>query len=267
MPEASASSSGQGEQTTTATTSSAQSQAAGASTSGPSSQPTTSQATTQAPARPDWLPESYWAEGKIKPEFGAHYNEVMARQAAEEVRRQSLPQTPDAYKVELPSDFRVPDGVTFKFNEADPLLAQAKTMAKEMGLGQEQFSKLLSLYAGTQVSTQQQVETARNAEIAKLGPTGPARIDALGRFFRATVGDAEGKQVMSRIFTASDVAVMEKLAARYATQGGAGFSRVGSEPPGAPGRLSDEAYAKLSASQKYDYSQQFDQSQVQRRAS
>lgn len=188
----------------------------------------------------------------------------MARQAAEDVRRGALPQTAEAYKIELPADFKAPEGVEYKFIDNDPLLAQAKGMAKEMGLSQDQFSKLLGLYAGSQVSTQGQIQAARNAEIAKLGPTGPARIDAVTAYYKATLGDEGAKQMMARVFTASDVALHEKLITRAASQGGGSFTRAGVEPAGQPGRLSDADYAKLSASQKYDYALRHDQSQFRR---
>ena len=101
-------------------------------------------------------------------------------------------------------------------------------MAHEMGIGERGFSKLLGLYAGSQISSQQAVATARNAEIAKLGATGPARIDALNTFFTAQLGEGEGKQFMSRILTASDVGIAEKLVAKIA-QTGSGFTTRGRE--------------------------------------
>ena len=134
-------------------------------------------------------------------------------------------------------------------------------MAHEMGIGQEDFSRLLGLYAGSQISSQQAVATARNAEIAKLGATGPARIDALNTFFTAQLGDGEGKQFMSRILTASDVTIAEKLVAKIA-QTGNGFTTRGREAPEQAGRLSDEEFAKLTTAQKLDYSRKFDQTKM-----
>jgi hypothetical protein len=176
------------------------------------------------------------------------------------VRRSTLPPSPNDYKAELPADFKIPDGIKYEFNNADPLLAQAQKVAHEAGLSQEQFSKLLALYAGGQVSSQQQIQTARNAEVAKLGATGPSRIDALTTFFRAYLGEADGNAVMARAFTAADVQRLEKLVGKITTQGGASFRGNGREPPSEPGRLSAEQIAKLTPAQRLDYSRQWDQS-------
>lgn len=239
-----------------------------ASQGGATTQQTTSQQ--QAPTRPEYVPEKFWdaTAGKISDDkaLASHFNEITARVAAEESRRLALPQSPDAYKIELPADFKAPDGVEFKFNDADPLLAQAKSLYHDIQTGklsgQEGFSKLLSLHAGAQVASAQAVQNAKNAEIAKLGATGPARVDAVTTFLTSYLGEAEGKQLASRMFTASDVAIVEKLVAKITNQGGASFSTRGREAPTPAGRLSPEQVAKLSPADKLDYNRKFDQSQM-----
>lgn len=219
----------------------------------------------QAAARPEYVPEAHWdpAANKVKDEaaLSAHFNQIIARDAAAQSQALSRPQTPDAYKVELPADFTPPQGVEFKFNDADPLLAQARTLAHELGIPQEGFSKLLGLYAGTQVSSQQEVLTAHNAEVAKLGPTGPARVDAVTTVFKAVLGEAEGKQLASRLFTAADVQIAEKLVAKLTGQGT--FKGTGREPPPAAGKASQEEYDRMTPGQRWDYARSHDQKQFQ----
>ena len=175
------------------------------------------------------------------------------------MRRATLPPSPNDYKAELPADFKVPDGVTFSFNGNDPLLAQAQAVAHEAGLSQAQFSKLLAIYAGGQVSSAQQIQTARNAEVAKLGATGPSRIDALTTFYRAYLGDAAGNRRMARIFTAQDVQDAEMEVSKITSQGGAAFRGNGRMPPEQAGRLSDEQIRQLTPAQRLDYARQWDQ--------
>ena len=194
--------------------------------------------------------------------FRASYDELAAFRAADTVRRSTLPPSPNDYKAELPADFKIPDGIKYEFNAADPLLAQAQAVAHEAGLSQEQFSKLLGLYAGGQVSSQQQIATARNAEVQKLGATGPARIDALTTFFRAYLGEADGNAMMARAFTAADVQRLEKLVSKVTGQGGAPFRGSGREAPQPDGRLSREQIERLTPAQRLDYSRQFDQSKM-----
>jgi len=201
------------------------------------------------------LPESF-ADPQA---FRASYDELAAFRAADAVRRSTLPANPNDYKAELPTDFKVPDGVTFQFNANDPLLAQAQAVAHKAGLSQEQFSQLLGIYAGGQVSSAQQIQTARNAEIAKLGATGPARVDALTTFFRAYLGEADGNAVMARAFTAADVQRLEKMVSKITAQGGAPFRGNGREPPQPAGRLSREQIDRLTPAQKLDYARQWDQ--------
>jgi hypothetical protein len=80
-------------------------------------------------------------------------DELKAFKATEDSKRLTLPQKPDDYKIELPADFKPPEGVTFEFKADDPLMAQARTFAHQAGISQEGFSKLLSLHAASQVES------------------------------------------------------------------------------------------------------------------
>jgi hypothetical protein len=228
----------------------------------PTPAPTPSPAPTPVPtppaavARPDYIPEAHWdaTANKVKDEAAltAHFNQIIARDAAAQSQALSRPQTPDAYKVELPGDFKAPEGLDFKFNDADPLLAQARTLAHESGMSQEGFSKFLGLYAATQVASKQEVLNAHNAEVAKLGPNGPARVTAVTTVLKGVLGETEGKQLASRLFTASDVQIAEKLVAKLT---GAGvFQANGRMPPeGSPGKVTEAQYAAMTPAQKWDY--------------
>lgn len=195
--------------------------------------------------------------------LSAHFNEIFARDAAAQSRALSRPQTPDAFKVELPTTFTPPQGTEFKIDANNPLWAQARAWAHKSGLTQEEFAEGISLIAGDRISTEQQITTARNAEIGKLGPAGPARIDALDIFFKSYLGEAESKQLMARAFTASDVQILEKLVGKITNQGGATLRTNGREPPPQPGKVTAEDYARMTPAQKWDYSRSFDQKQFQ----
>lgn len=193
---------------------------------------------------------------------------MQARIAAEDSRRLALPQKPDDYKIALPADFKPPEGVDYKFNDADPNLAQARAVMHDIDTGkisgQEAFSKLLGLYAGAQVADQAKITAARTAEVSKLGANGTARVTAVTTFFKSFLGEAEGTQLASRMFTASDIQIAEKLIQKVSSQGGAPFRSNGREPPEPAGRVSQEVYDKMTPAQRLDYSRSFDQSQFQR---
>ncbi len=197
-------------------------------------------------------------------EFSEHLNAQTARIAADESRRLALPQTPEAYKIALPADFKAPEGIDFKFDDTDPLLAQARSVMHDIDQGklsgQDAFSKLLGLYAGAQVNTEAQVQAARTAEVGKLGPTGSARVGAVTTFFKAMLGDAEGAQFASRMFTASDVQIAEKLVAKFASQGTANFSQQHRDH--SVGKVDQATYDAMSYGEKKEYAAKHSNGQV-----
>jgi hypothetical protein len=70
----------------------------------------------------------------------------------------------EAYKAELPADLKLPAGVEIKYDDRDPVhgeaLAEARTLAREAGLDQATFSKLLAVHARYELR-QHDVEIAR----------------------------------------------------------------------------------------------------------
>lgn len=180
------------------------------------------------------------------------------------MRRNALPAKPEDYKAGVSPAFKPPEGIEFKLDEADPLWAQAKTWAHKNGLSQDAFLEAIDLVAGRDVATQQRVTTARNAEIAKLGTTGTARMDAIETFYKGLYGnDADAKAEMSRIFTAADVIRHEKKIGKWATQGAASFTQSHRIPNEPAGKVSDEEYGRMTPAQRWDYARSHDQSQFQ----
>jgi hypothetical protein len=150
--------------------------------------------------------------------------DLRTRAAADAVRKAAfdaaLP-TPDAYKAELPSDFKPPAGLEFKIDTADPAYVQFKQLAHQYRLPQEAFSKFLGIKAGMDIGTQASIDAARAAEVAKLGAAGPARVDNLVRLM-----DGNGLGVLkSSLVTAAQVEALETFFARQETQGVGSFSQ------------------------------------------
>jgi hypothetical protein len=176
------------------------------------------------PARPEGLPDSYWDPEKnaIKTDdLVKRFNELSTKDAAEAVRKNSLPASADAYKIELPQDFQMPAGVKFEFDPAAPELAQARAMAHAKGWTQQDFSDALGVFAAAKVGEQAQIDAARAAEIAKLGATGPTRVDAVSQWL-----DAQGLGVLkSTMVTAAQVQAFEAHITKLTSQGTAPFSQ------------------------------------------
>jgi len=252
------------QQTSASTTAAAQGGAASAGqTSGQQTQQAqaTQQQATQAaaPARPDWLPENFH-DAKTGPkwdDFGKHYAEVITRDAAEQIRRNALPAKPDDYKIELPKDFVVPQGVEFKFDDANPALANARALYHDIMSGkvsgQEGFSKLLGLYAAEQVTQKQNYTTWAQAEQQKLGANGPARITAIEQYLTGKLGPDTAKLMMAGIAAAGQVEGWEKIIAGGVSQGAASFSQSHRDPGAGGGRPTEEQWAKMSPAERLDY--------------
>jgi hypothetical protein len=151
----------------------------------------------------------------------------MTWKAAEDVRKGSLPPTADAYKLELPGDFKPPAGVEFKLDTTNPSMGQLKAVAHKHGLTQDAVNELIGVYAGNEVGTQARITAAASAEVTKLGASGPARVDAVTRFL-----DASGMGVLkSTLVTAAQVEAWESHITRLTSQGSASFSQSGRVAP------------------------------------
>ena len=168
----------------------------------------------------------------------------MTWKAAEDVRKGALPQTPDAYKAELPADFKAPAGVDFKLDTANPALGQLKAVAHKHGLTQEAVNELIGVYAGNEVGTEARIAAGRAAEVAKLGTAGPARVDNVVRFL-----DASGLGALkSSLITAAQVEAWEAHITKLTSQGGASFTQSHRVPPEGADKI--PGYDKMSFDQK-----------------
>jgi hypothetical protein len=206
--------------------------------------------------------ESHWdaTAGKIKDEakFAEEITANAAAVAAERSRRLTLPQTPDAYKNDLPTTFKPPEGLDFRVDDKDPLIAQYRTLAHKAGLDQSTYSEGLGLIAALRVGEAAQMKTAYDAEVAKLGAAGPARVDAIIQWVDAIAGpDAAAlKNVFKMAPVASTIVAFENLMKRFTSQGVTAFSQAHRTEPDA-GKI--PGYDKMSFEQRR-------QAQDQRRA-
>jgi hypothetical protein len=186
--------------------------------------------------RPEGIPDSYWDATtnalKVDPAALAkdlkERDELKTFKAADDVRRGSLPQKADDYKLELPADFKPPAGVEFKLDTANPALASLKAVAHKHGLTQAAVNELLGVYAGNEVGSQAAIATARAAEIAKLGTTAPARVDAVTNWLSGmdtSPDKGDAKALAGMLVTARHVEAFERIINRLTTQGTANFSQ------------------------------------------
>jgi hypothetical protein len=159
----------------------------------------------------------------------AEWNEVAAFKAADDSRRATLPKEAD-YKIELPADFVVPQGIEFSLKTDDPAYGHLRKMASEVGLSQEQFSKAIGIYAAQKVGEAQKLQMALAAERQKMGPTGTARMTAVQTFLNAKLGDLAASLILP-LATEKQVRAYERIMQLVTGQGAADFSGAHRDPP------------------------------------
>jgi hypothetical protein len=96
-----------------------------------------------------------------------------------------------------------------------------KSVAHKHGLTQDAVNELIGVYAGAEVGTEAAIKAAAAKEVTKLGPSGPARVDAVTRFM-----DASGLGALkSTLVTAAQIEAMEAHITKLTSQGSASFSQ------------------------------------------
>lgn len=182
----------------------------------------------------------------------AQARDLLARDAAEKSHKLTLPATPADYKMNLPPDFQVPQGVEFVPDDTDPRWAMLQNLAHKNGLSQETVSRIVELDAAGKVAEIQAMNNAKAAEVAKLGATGTARKTAVDTFVASVPGvTAEMAKGFSKfMFVAQQVETMEKIMASFRNQGAGTFTNTGREPPANTGAI--PGYATMTFEQKRD---------------
>jgi hypothetical protein len=160
-------------------------------------------------------------------EFGA----MMARQAQDDLKKSTLPPSPEAYKAELPADLKLPGGQTYTFNQNDPSLVAARNLAHAKGWSQGDFSEALGIFASHIAGEQAALAERSQQEIAKVGANGPQRVDAVSKWITGMVGEADAKPIRATIVTDAHVRFYEGLMNKLTSQGGASFTQSHRVPP------------------------------------
>ena len=178
-----------------------------------------------------------------------------AEHAAAESRRLTLPAAAEAYEVRLSPDFKPPEAFKDYKPQADhPLMGQARAFAHEVGLTQDQFSRMLSLNAAKEIGTAQMLEKARDAEVAKLGANGVNRVTAVENFIAAHAGEELFRATKPLLATAAMVQTWERIINAFTSTGP---RMTGNRASERRETVSDAEWNQMSYSQKKDYASRF----------
>ena len=198
------------------------------------------------------------AEG-MEPMSDQQLRDLAAFKAAEDSRKLSTPK-PGEYQLKFNDDFILPQGTEWKWDETNPLLGAVREFASASGMTQQTFSKLLGLHAASRINEDMAFSEARAREVQALGDAANQRVDAVKTWLRAMAPDhfTGLARVLEMAPSAATVRGLEALMHRYTTQGGASFNG-GNREPSIPGKISDEAYGKLSYAERIEYASRFPQ--------
>lgn len=163
------------------------------------------------PVRPEGLPDSFWdaATGVKTPEVLARLTEL---ETADASRRAELPADAAGYKLEPAEPIIDPvSKLPVTFNADDPLAKGALAWAHENGVSQPAVSKLLSLFAQSEMAGMAATTARVNAEIEKLGAGSDARFAAVNAGLVQHAGAEGAKALMASLGSAAAVEALEKV--------------------------------------------------------
>jgi hypothetical protein len=185
---------------------------------------------------------------------------LQERMGLEASRKATMPEKPELYSLPDAAMLKLPEGVEFAWNTADPVLGPtiglAKQFAHEAGLSNDQFARMMSLYASTVVNEQQMIARASAAEVSRLGAMGPARVDSVKTFLHGVLGHGLASELTRNLHTAKQVSAYEALMQRFSSQGVTGRPGGNRDAEGlGPNKVDQATYDSWSYAQRKEYAE------------
>lgn len=169
------------------------------------------------------MPEQFWDDkggGLKQQEFGSHYAELSGFHKDHTARLAEIPAKAEDYPLDLPADFKRPEGFDYALDPKDPMVAAARDWALENKLTKPAFQSLVALKAKIDAAEVENFNAAVARQKKELGPDHAARVQALGRQLSAAIGDDGLTQaIMGTLFTAKQVLAFERLMQNVNHQG------------------------------------------------
>lgn len=122
--------------------------------------------------RPENVPDKFWDSetNTVK------HDDVLKSYSELEKKFGSFTGAPDEYVAALSDEIKE-QGV--ELIDDDPMIEQAKAFAKEAGMNQEGFGKMINLYAMAKLAESKATEESLTADIASLGDNADRRLNNL----------------------------------------------------------------------------------------
>lgn len=203
---------------------------------------------TPVTGRPENVPEQFWdtEKGALKSDdLIAAYTPLAEKVKAEEDRLAAYPKAATEIPFAIP-DGALGEGVKVELDENHPLIAPARELLFEEKLPPALLGKLGALVVKQQLAEAKEFETARTAQMQKLGDNAGARIDAVKTFVKK-FGGPDADAVSEHIFTAKQYGVFETMMRAFSSQNAQPVVPLpnnsnGKTPPKTERRLGDGWY-------------------------
>jgi len=163
--------------------------------------------------KPDWMPDNFWNEkdGPDLEGLSKAYQELRSKMSA---GKHKAPKD-GAYDIGMLKD----QGIA----EDDALLSEFKGFATENGLSQDQFDQITSMYMQHVGDMFGDIETNREAEMAKLGPKGDKIVGSLNQWLTklgtsGALSHEEVDAIASKADSAQFIMALNKIRASYGEQ-------------------------------------------------
>jgi hypothetical protein len=209
------------------------------------------------PAPPAPAPAASVVDGKLRVgEYELSSDDIaalMATKAQADLRATQVPATAADYKPDLPADLKLPSGIEFKIDTADPSYRDLAAFAHARGWDQEAFSTAIGIFASREAREAAAFAEAQRAEVQKLGANGTSRVTAVETWLRSMLGDELANSMRPMIVTSKIVEGFEKLASKQFPAANFSQAHRTPEPSPGPGIASDAEYAAMSQADRWAY--------------
>lgn len=156
--------------------------------------------------RPENVPDKFWdSETKT-----VKHDDVLKSYSELEKKFGSFTGAPDEYVASLSDEIKE-QGV--ELIDDDPMIDEAKAFAKEAGMSQDGFSKMMNLYALSKLAETKANEESMAADIASLGDNADRRINNLSQWANANLPTDMQEGFKDLAVSADAVQTLEQIVA------------------------------------------------------
>lgn len=169
-----------------------------------------------AAQRPDYIPETIWDGEKNAPkiDLAATLTEYGTLKEQADARAALIPAKPEEYKFDLPNDFEMPQGYSWKQDANDPVISGFRELATELKLTQPEVQRLVSFEAKRQAAEIANQQAFDAEQTKALGEKAEDRRKAASEWLTANTTPERAAALKSVLITALGVEAIEDLIAK-----------------------------------------------------